>query len=491
MNDTRMIWVTYFSPEPEKIAVILPKSIEADAIKTLINQCGNKGQPKIIQQDTSSSAFSPLAQTQLSKLDCNTTVYLLKSRESFKQIKRKLNADGKLSVIEYSIFPSWENPRWLVPAQRSLLPGKMSRMIQPSRLVAKLAVSIFRLLKIVNCTHYLFPCRLIVAHNNNTSFLNFFNALGTGVKTGIVYTGSFGPLQKFTVELLDENGTPFAYAKFGHNKLSKQAIQNEQRVLKSLKSVPLSKVIIPELITAQLPETIADRTLIIKKLDGGNPLNQITDVIVTGLAELFSTTQENHSTNIKDYICIQITSLQELDCSGLDQEFIDMRDEIVAILHNIANSRESTAILPLALSHGDFTRWNVRADDKNIYIIDWEEAAPRPLGHDLLTFLLAEYLLVTQTEPEQVVPRIIKEITSGILNNYIEKINLTNNTSTFDNTLLGILFFSEVVRSNLWHMTMHHHYEYPEKKSLSDLIKTSWACCVELEKGLIDSISVN
>lgn len=480
MIDTRLTWVTYFSPNPERVAIVLPQRIEAAAIKTLLKHSGDKGQPKIIQYDNSSATFSPLSQVQLNKLDCDTAIYLLQSRESFNSIIKKISLTCDCLVAEYSVFPGWKNPRWFVPRERSLWLGKMSRMIQPSRFVARIAVAIFRFLKMFGRAYYLFPCRLLVVYNNKKSFLNFFEELGAGVRTGIVYTGSFGPLQKFTVELLRGYDSPFAYAKFGHSELAKQAIQNELKTLTRLAALDLSKVVIPELIDVQLPETLDRRTLIIKKLDGGKQLQQITDTVISGLAELFTATQDSRSTSVTEYTNTLAGYLQDLDLSGLDQEFNKIRDDVVAILNKIATNVDNSLILPLALSHGDFTRWNIRANNKNIYAIDWEEAAMRPPGHDLLSFLLAEYLLVSQVVPRQVVPRIIDEVTKGIFNKYIEEISRTKNSPTFDNALLGIFFFSEVVRSNLWHISMHTRYNYPEKKSLSDLVKTSWDCCLQL-----------
>ncbi|MFH2124857.1 MAG: phosphotransferase [Pseudomonadota bacterium] len=480
MIDTRLTWITYFSPNPGKVVIVLPQMIEADTIKTLLDQCGEKGQPQIVQCAHSATCFSSLSQTQLDNLKCDTAIYLLQSRESFCSIVKKISLAYDCTVEEYSVFPGWKNSRWFVPRERSLGFGKMSRMIQPSRLIAKIAVTVFRFLKVLGKAHYLFPCRLIVAHNSNLSFFNFFEGLGAGVKTGIVYTGSFGPLQKFTVELLKGNDGLFAYAKFGQSEFARQAIQNERKALKKLATLALSKVVTPELIDAPLPETLDGRTLIIKKLDGGKQLQHITDTVISGLAELFTATQDSGSTSVREYTNTLASSLQELDCSELDQEFKKIRDDVVAILHKIATQIDNSIMLPLALSHGDFTRWNIRADEEKIYAIDWEEAAMRPPGHDLLSFLLAEYLLVTQAESGQVVPRIIAEVTKGILNTYIEKIGITKNSSTCDNGLLGIFFFSEVVRSNLWHIKMHIRYNYPGKKSLADLVKTSWACCLQL-----------
>ncbi|MBI9046762.1 MAG: phosphotransferase [Anaerolineaceae bacterium] len=478
MNDTRMTWVTYFSPNPENVVIVLPQDINAAAIETLLDQCGEAGQPKFVRQVDSSTSVSPLTESQLDDLGCDTAIYLLRNRSSFKSIKKAIHSIRDCKVEEYSVFPGWSNPRWIVPKERSLWFGKMSRMIQPTKLVPKFAVAIFRVLKLIGMSHYLFPCRLIVAYNKKSSFKNFYSGLDADVRTGIVYTGSYGPLQKFTVELVRGDNRPFAYAKFGHSELSKQAINNERKILNDLRKLPLKKVVFPEFVDVKLPEIIGSRTIIIKKLAGGRSSQKYTDTLIYGLAEIFKATEDHNSLGVKEYIKALINCLQELSCTGLQHEYLKMRDDVLSILYKISTRPDNYATLPLCLSHGDFTRWNVRADDDKIYVIDWEESTMRPVGHDLLSFLLREYLSVSKAEPETVVPRIIEEMSKGLLDQYLEKIDTTNSPSLIDKSLISIFFFSEVFRSNLWHMNMHSLYNYPEKKSLGDLVKTSWACCL-------------
>ncbi len=480
MNDTRMNWVTYFLPKAEQITVVIPSDIEAPVIQTLRNSCGGEKEANFIKQDNCAKSFTPLSTRQLEKVGSNTIVYLTCYRDSFESIRQKINSTGKYSVEEYSIFPGWNNPRWCIPRARSLRPGKMSRMIQPSRFMSKVGVTVYRMLKTFNSAHYLFPCRLIVAHKPLPSFLDFFSSLGRDVKTGIVYTGSFGPLQKFTVELL-RNDHLFAYAKFGSNEFSQKAIQNERAALRRLSKLTLNNVITPELIETPLPKILNSRTIIIKKLEGGKPLQKISSTVVSSLAELFITTFDANGTSIHEYTNTLQKTLHKLDCTDLALEFREIRGDTISILDKIVTHHTNNVMLPLSLSHGDFTRWNIRADNKKIYAIDWEEAAMRPAGHDLLSFMMAEYFLVKNTDTRQLVSQMIQAITEGeSFNNYLNTIQSTEISPIIDKSLLAILFFSEVIRSNLWHLIMHDKNKYPEKQSLGDLIKAAWNCSLQL-----------
>jgi len=94
--------------------------------------------------------------------------------------------------------------------------------------------------------------------------------------------------------------------------------------------------------------------------------------------------------------------------------------------------------------------------------------------------VLAEFLLVCQDKTDVVVKKIIREMNSGFVCKYLGKIVALHGEFGFDNTLLGIFFFVEVLQSNLWHLTMHKRYQYPEKKSLENLVHTAAVGCDHL-----------
>jgi len=66
-------------------------------------------------------------------------------------------------------------------------------------------------------------------------------------------------LQKFTIELLQNNDTPFAFAKFGHDKYAQKAILKEKSALQNLSKLTLSKIKVPELIEFKLPTLFSDQ----------------------------------------------------------------------------------------------------------------------------------------------------------------------------------------------------------------------------------------
>ena len=467
---------------PKKITIVLPQNIESDSIKTLINHCEGDELPIIFRHNNSLSYFEPLSEPTLLEINSDAILYFTSCIESFKSIKAKITYDNDYVVHEYSVFPSWKNPRWIIPRQRSLWFGKMSRMIQPSKIVSKIAVYLFRILKAIDKVQYVFNCRIIIAHKNQKNFLNFFNVLGTEVRTGIVYTGSNGPLQKFTVELMKKNNYPFAFAKFGHSDVSRQAVLAEKITLNRLSNLSFSKIKTPISISTTLPKLLDDRTLVVRNLEGGKPLKNFNNLILRSLSELFLETHHFGNHSVKEYSMLLENFLKDLGHFNLDVKYEKMRIDLINVLQHISAHINGSTPIPLAMSHGDFTRWNIMADDKKLYVIDWEEANMRPPGYDLLYFLLSESVLVHHTKRKQEKINLNSEIIDGALTDYIKQISLNKNCPSIDNFLIGILFFTEVICSNLRHISLHSRFGYPQKQSLFDVVDTSYACCLELSR---------
>lgn len=55
--------------------------------------------------------------------------------------------------------------------------------------------------------------------------------------------------------------------------------------------------------------------------------------------------------------------------------------------YHLTDLKENTEGLKMSLSHGDFCPWNILVDGEHWRLIDWECAADRTLGYDLLTYI--------------------------------------------------------------------------------------------------------
>lgn len=88
-----------------------------------------------------------------------------------------------------------------------------------------------------------------------------------------------------------------------------------------------------------------------------------------------------------------------------------LTDEIVNLSlslskHHLTELQTDDEGLRMSLSHGDFCPWNVLVSDGDVRLIDWELAADRPLGYDLLTYICQVSILF---EPEKPLISVIDE----------------------------------------------------------------------------------
>jgi hypothetical protein len=471
--------------------IVVPANNKLTTTQTLLNYFGVDTGIRIVENGADAVAFHPLPWSDILNSGSETDAYLISNRESRGSIYRKLHAAGQMVVAEYSALSGWENPRWFIPTWRSLSLGLMPRMISPTRFIAKAGVTAFRMLRGCGGHQLLFPCRVFLAASVNNEPITYDNhgnndfsaickgTIGCETKPGVVYTGSYGPLQKFTLELLDKTGFPIAYAKFGHDALTRQAINREDIALKELGSVPLRTLKVPKCHGIFSLDRWGDEVLIQSSLDGGSPVYGISNTIVRALSDLFEGTRRPHSVSVKEYALMLRDNLMHTGGTNLSPDQAEFRDDIVKILTTLCH-RVGKAMMPIAMSHGDFTRWNMKKGEHSIYVVDWEEAALRPPGHDYFHFLLIENLLVQQQSPELVAQKMLFTTLNQKDDYSSEYFNHTVGLDWLEIKVFALLFLAETARVNLWHIEQHNNMHFPPKKSIDDILKTAWMASRQL-----------
>lgn len=88
-----------------------------------------------------------------------------------------------------------------------------------------------------------------------------------------------------------------------------------------------------------------------------------------------------------------------------------LTDEVLRLSISLKNfhlteQTENADGLRMSLSHGDFCPWNVLVDGDHWRLIDWECAADRTLGYDLLTYICQVSILF---EPERPLQQVVEE----------------------------------------------------------------------------------
>lgn len=65
-----------------------------------------------------------------------------------------------------------------------------------------------------------------------------------------------------------------------------------------------------------------------------------------------------------------------------------LSEEIYRIAQEIAGEPTFIDGIPYTFSHGDFAPWNIRKNGKSYTIFDWEHCDMRPIGYDLVYFII-------------------------------------------------------------------------------------------------------
>ncbi len=474
-HDPRLRWLKYFISEGG-LVIFLPANATEATITTLRDDAATEASIQIIDQQQNLSSIS-LARTSNEKKKVEGILHLMKSRESSTTVSRKFSACGKKIISEYAVLPSWENPRWFVPKHRTLAPGRMSQMINPSRPLSRVAISAFRFLKGIGQEQLIFPDRLFISRRisdvsydlDNTLLGKIGKQVEEQVFPGIVYSGSFGPFQKFTLELLNRDGKPVAFAKIGHNKYSKEAIHRESIALEQMYSLNLETMRVPKVLGMMTLGKWNDMVLIQKLLEGGKMIQGLSKVCLQGLIDLFHATRQKEALPLQEYLTKLCSRLKTLDTSSLTDHYRNIRDDVINNLTNLGIQFPDSVIFA-SLGHGDFTRWNVRENHQSLFVIDWEEAGFRPPGHDLFNLLFSETLQARRRGPEAVIDEFASAIGKKDERSCKAYFVETLQTCQLKPDLLIILYLAEKLAYSLEHVEQHRLGGYSEKESFARII---------------------
>lgn len=363
---------------------------------------------------------------------------------------------------EYLVIPSFENPRWIISTSAKNLGG----MMNPTSAKARAAKIMLRIALSLKIGHLIFPHRIIGYQSQQeevrrSHIMDICESLSVCDGYTSLYLGSFGPLQKTTVEFLGQGEVKF-YGKFSDNLIAKGALISELNALKFLSKLSLKNTYYPKVYkyidinSTNISCLIQTPFLTKEKCEG------YTKILSNSLTEIFSSTFNKHQTSL-DY-------------------FRRIEEKIRAL--NIDNSRYNMIVLlskkhigldiDIAYSHGDFTRWNIFLDNEKACIFDWEEAEYRPIGYDLFHFHVIESVLVNK---------------KNVIEFYSTVLDICTNTSIFNGFLVKIdtlnlyleLYAVEMITTYLWHSELHQSEGYMAKDNINHMLDFLYSLL-----GLID-----
>jgi hypothetical protein len=294
------------------------------------------------------------------------------------------NALDVSQYVEYLVIPSWKNPRWMIPNRPTLIKN-LGNFVKPSSLLAQVVWLLARLLNCFGGIGCLFRDKLFIGMDSlNKGEENVQKILPA------LYTGAFGPYQKFTVQLMTLQGDILEFWKIGDHPAAGKKILAEKDALLYLRDIDLKYNKVPSVNWYQ--EEGHYYCLAISPCLGSQN---------NSLRFQFS------GGHLRSLLEIQQATLKEDGRQGFDKRLIEaskilyqifqdnpgnMGGNLEALIRKI-KAKDSSRI-KVCLSHGDYSPWNVIFSESKACVFDWELQAERPILFDLYNFIFHAETLV-------------------------------------------------------------------------------------------------
>lgn len=204
-------------------------------------------------------------------------------------------------------------------------------------------------------------------------------------KNWAVFTGTIGPNNKMLV--YKEENAKASFFKIGTTETSKQIITNEYATLEKLKGKFSANFKIPEVIDFN------DNLIEIEDLSYvSNRENTLAKKHVDFLKELYSISNQNLSFNEIDEKFLIKEKLNNLNQSIDKRLPFGMLRKLFFLFEEFKEETFQTSI-----GHGDFTSWNMYANNDLLAVYDWELSKENlPNGFDAFHFIFQENTLVSR-----------------------------------------------------------------------------------------------
>jgi hypothetical protein len=135
------------------------------------------------------------------------------------------------------------------------------------------------------------------------------------------------------------------------------------------------------------------------------PAQRISDLHIRALTEIYSFNHERKSiADCAAWLCIENNmewmEREHMLTNGLDE--IKTR-RIVHLMRRLYNCINIGEAIPVSVSHGDFTPWNMYCDENRLYVYDWELSSNGiPMLFDLFHFIFQSGVMVHHQDYESI-----------------------------------------------------------------------------------------
>lgn len=291
--------------------------------------------------------------------------------------------------LEFVVISSWNNARWFVPNKKDVI-SHIGNLIKPSSIKSRLAWKLAKLFNRFGCIDRVFRTKVYI---KTTCLGHYFFDNDDENKDYVIYTGSRGIWQKFTVQEM-KNNEILSYTKIGKHDLAKQRIINEATILELLNKQEDINLFVPQKI--RLYERNGLQFL--KQSSCPSHYNQIIPIFGDQhkrfLEELNRISKPASASEYLDKLKERI--------EGIGREGYEFETATTILLEGYSMLRkELKGSIMLCLSHGDFSQWNCFSDGKNLFVFDWEMGAFRYPLWDYFNFIYHKNLLIDKENKDK------------------------------------------------------------------------------------------
>jgi len=289
--------------------------------------------------------------------------------------------------------------RWLFP--KTLKEPTFLSFYNTSSLFSKLLANTIRLLFFFRMQKLIINGEINIRIEKN-SLLDIVLSENT-FENYSIFMGTKGENRKAIVEL-NRNYKTSIFAKLGLTKNSINLVKKEIDNLTFLNSKNISKLVVPKILYSNREagiiglENIRPRKYTQKiKLDAAH-YNALEE-----LANIKSEQQRWKDIKLLDKCKSNINSLENVEHSnnGID---IEKKENLKKNLYAISDMLSTDDYVQTALSHCDFTPWNMYVKDNEVFLLDWELSRfDVPLLYDFFHYIFQSSILIKKNSFAEII----------------------------------------------------------------------------------------
>lgn len=331
--------------------------------------------------------------------------------------------DNSLAV-EYSYMSNPDGTiRWIYPKQ--LKKPSFLNFYSTASLRAKVLSAIIKLAFFTKQSHRVKSgdLNLDIAENSRLG-----KVLNEYAHTGFsIFTGTAGENRKAVIEIHDEKQI-FVFVKIALTEAAKALVKNEAMCLEYLNTFEFNTMVVPKLLSNNEIDTIGLSNIKPKSFHQDSSL---TNEHVHALSELYGTSNRQMKwtdlttlNESKHKIKNLLNDFEEVNDLGMNR-VQDLANKILLLINMIEEKDDE---LSVAMSHGDFTPWNMYSSNNVLHLFDWELSQNNmPIMFDLFHFILQSETMINKSSYQKTKQKIIQVLRSTNIKSLIRTYSIDIN----------------------------------------------------------------